>query len=660
MKKYLQYGLFLTLVMSSFRLAFFIYYGEMSLLSTHITHLAQAFFVGFRYDLMILSYIFVFPILLSIICSPFRSLALYNFSLKLKKTYFYFFTLVIVVLLGADFGFYSYFGDHLNPLFFGLVEDDTKAVIDSVIDNYPVFWFGLLIVLCLGLLWLPAKFTFNSLHRKQKSFFKGGALSYLSFSLLPLIIVVIGSRGGLNSYVLSPKYSDFSDDVFINVLSVNGIITLEKAIKERRTYNRADYNALEKYGYGKDYKKAFSDYLGLDVSYTKDSDLISLLERRTSTKELSKKYNVVVFVMESFGAFWMQYNDMNFNFMGSLNKHFKEDILFKKNVSSSNGTIGSILTIMTNLPFRSGAKNFSMSKYMNLPLSSSSNIPFQKHGYESTYLYGGKLSWRKLGSYAKIQGFNNIIGEGKIKKKYNLSKKDGTEWGLYDEYIFNYAFDQLSHEKPQFILALSTTNHPPFRIPTNFELPSLIPGEKLQGRIKREEDLFKRRFEAFNYANEKLAQFIQKVKDSKFKDNTIIAVTGDHNFWGSINYKTSESFVKYTVPLYFYLPNEIKPSSYDAYKVSGHEDIMTTIYNLTLSNTPYLTFGDDLFADTNSNGLNESVQADNLGSFYRDKFYSWKSKSYPGLEKDKEDLKVRYRSIMSVSDYYLRKSLEAK
>lgn len=367
--------------------------------------------------------------------------------------------------------------------------------------------------------------------------------------------------------------------------------------------------------------------------------------------------------MESFGANWLQYHSQDFNILGGLESHFKEDILFKNIISGDNGTIGSLMAIGTNIPNRPGARFLSESKYLQTSLESSANVPYSNSGYETNFMYGGKLGWRDIGKYFKYQKFDNLIGENFISNDLNLSGSNGTEWGLFDEHLFSMIEKKLNETtRPQFILALSTSNHPPFEVPSDYKPKRLEIPELLDSKILRERNLFLERFKSFQYANAKLADLISRIKKSKLGENTIIAVTGDHNFWGFINYDSNESFYKHTVPLYFYIPNSYLNKEIDTNKIASHEDIMTTLYNLSLSETNYTSFGENLFNSGRSFAIGANLYAGDEGVIYRGKNYLWDTIPFvksTKTERRLKELELHYKSRLSVADFFLRMSLSS-
>jgi len=664
MTKLVKLYLVIISLLTVFRSIFVLYFSDLNFISTSLLEVLYAFFMGWRYDTIVASYILA-PFLISIILTSLIKIkSITNLFYFLFGIYFFLFFNVITLLEICDLGFYSYFQDHLNILFFGFFEDDTVAVMKSIWKNYPLEYALAGYALYTAFTFWLVKKIFKFISRDSKSIMHKGVIKFFLISLTLLVTLFGGARGGYGILVLSPKYADFSKSLFINQTALNGIITFEKAYKLRRSRSSMDFNMAKAMGYGDNIHQAFSDYLGFDTSPTKREELINLLERKTPQNPAVEdlKPNVIVILMESFGAHWNRYNSDTFNFLGDLDKHFKEDYYFNNFISSDNGTIGSLMVIGTNIPHRAGARFISESRYMQLPLKSAAHIPFEESGYETNFLYGGKLGWRDIGKYFTHQGIKSVEGESHIKESLDLKGRQGTEWGLYDEHFFDHIYKKLeSTNRPQFLLGLSTSNHPPFEFPNSFSAPELILPEELKKRISREEDLFMERFKAFQYSNFKLAEFINKIKNSKLKDNTIVIVTGDHNFWGFMNYEKEESFIKYTVPLYIYTPESLKPSSVDLDKFGSHEDIMTTAYNLALSDKKYLSFGEDLFSSTPSISMNGAIIASSNGARIGGKFYKWLDKGLLESEVDvNEDIELikQNNSSLSIADFFLQSELK--
>ena len=82
--------------------------------------------------------------------------------------------------------------------------------------------------------------------------------------------------------------------------------------------------------------------------------------------------------------------------------------------------------------------------------------------------------------------------------------------------------------------------------------------------------------------------------------------------------------------------------------------------NLSLSNTNYLSFGEDLFSNSISNSLNGSIVADKTGAIFSGKHFHWETDNLLKIQPEENKLKnldTQYRSTLSIADYFLRESL---
>ncbi len=116
--------------------AFFVsYFSPPGLVEANTPEIVQAFYMGWRYDTIVASYLLAPFALFSIITSLIKWRFLTNVFFKLSFTFYLLMALVVLFLVGADLGFYSYFQDHINILFFGLIEDDTQALDGNCLEE---------------------------------------------------------------------------------------------------------------------------------------------------------------------------------------------------------------------------------------------------------------------------------------------------------------------------------------------------------------------------------------------------------------------------------------------------------------------------------------------------------------------------------------------
>ena len=575
-------------LMSVFRAVFFFYYGRGIDFGGLGFDIFKAFYMGLRFDAAVLGYINIVVNL---------ALAFFLFGLFPMRKLFTFarryYTFIIgssFVFLCVDFGFYSYFQDHLNILAYGFIDDDTKALVSTIAENYNLFLIGLGFIAIYFLIYFLSRLILKP-PKIITELPKNLALKIFIFIILALSHFML-IRGTFHMFPLSLFHAEISSNTFLNKTAINAFYTLQDAMIIRAEES-AEVNFIEKSGYSDDIRRAFADFLGKNIADipidNPEDSLIVRLPYDANIEEV--KPNIILIVMESFGSDLIKYNSANFNVLGSLKKHFDEDIVFLNFLPGHHVTIGSLEATITNTARKPDSAYLSQSKYIYNEYDFSGPKPYKSKGYEALFIYGGNLGWRGLEPFMLSLGFDKVFGEGSI---------DGSlprnQWGIFDGYLFDFVFEILeSGENKKFIQVLTMTNHPPFSLPNGYEKLPLNPPQSLSYRIQ-DKSLAQKRFETYQYANEMLGRFITRVKNSKYADNTIIAVTGDHNFWGLFQYSDREQLDRLSVPFYLYVPKKLKPRFVNKKVFGSHLDIMPTLYHLSLSNIRYRAMGKNLLS----------------------------------------------------------------
>lgn len=654
------------ILMTLARLSFALYFGDSATLLGETSALKKAFWLGFRFDLMPLAYINVLPFLilnLAFFLKGKRAIRAVRFLLIALLSLGYF---SICWLYIFDYGFYSYFQEHLNILFFGFFEDDTIAVIISIYKNYNVIiWLTILGFLHYGLYRL-IKFLFSpyEFDLKPKALIWKMPLSLISgLVLLPLM-----ARGNFTRLPLSVEDAFISDVEFINEVALNGALTLNRAIKIRKTHGKGKFNYLKNYGF-QSWQHALEAYKEKKPA----KELLPSLKYKIPENDFLAKNppHVVLVVMESFGSYWNDQDSKSFDILGDLRDHFKKGILFKNFLPAENGTIGSIVSVTTAQVIRPGARFLSESEYMKTELSSSGHLPFKGSGYDTHFVYGGKLGWRDLGKYLSIQKYDHLWGADEIREAMpelnNLSERDlGNEWGIFDEYLYSFIDERLrTSTKPQLFVVLTTSNHPPFEYPSSYRPNKLNLNSGLLAKFTVNENLAEKRFLGMQYGNQKMAEFLGRISKSPLSENTIVALTGDHSFWIAKGVGQDEEFRRYSVPFFLSVPEKYRPQNVRTDKFASHEDIFPTLIGLALSGGSYVKLGENLFTEDSFAVNSSGLIANEHGAFHHGKFWKWKNKSKQILEQSEstpelEKLKQRGRAQISLTDLFLKAEKSSK
>lgn len=594
-KKIFYIHLIFLLFMTLFRVAFFTYYLELDSFDNYYFDILNAFFLGFRIDLTVVGYIQILPTLTLIVLYYIKKDILSRLFISFLKYYLFITYFIVAILLFADFGFYSYFKEHINLLFFGLFEDDTKALLETFWQNYNVV--GLLgsFLAYLIFVFFVIKKILALKQKDIKSFFGLKFTPLIFFILIVFNFLII--RGTFGMYPLGKMIPNVSENSYINKISQNGVRAFVSAYGVRKDFLSKKLDYIKLLGFENRIEDAFKIH-----KHTENIDTENLLNNITYTSKKidNKDYNVVVIMVESFGLPILKYQSPEFDIMGSLKKHFDEDILFTNIISDGDGTINSLESMLLNIPFRPNSFVLAQSSYAQTAFDYTAAFLYNNAGYNTSYIYGGDLTWRDFGTFVKYQGYKNTEGKQDIFKSLNVEENEGDffhPWGIYDEYLYSHVLKKLedSNEK-EFIVALSTNNHPPYNIPSDYTSKSLIFSDDLKNHIIGDLSLAEQRFRSYAYALDKVGEFLDKFKESKFKENTIVVVTADNNtVEGIMKYKNNAIFTSKNIPLYFYLPNKLKEKLDIDTKVAGsHKDIFPTLYNLTLDNQKYFAVGTNL------------------------------------------------------------------
>ncbi|MDR0823165.1 MAG: sulfatase-like hydrolase/transferase [Endomicrobium sp.] len=642
-------------IMSLYRLIFFLYYKKGVDLTGFGADIFKAFCMGFRFDLSVIAGInapaaLVFIMLFLIGKSN-------SFSKFFEILRFYYTALVgfLVILFFIDFNFYAYFADHLNILIYGFIEDDTIALIETFYKNYNLFLIALGIIAAFVIIFFISK---KILKIKNDNLPLPKLWIRIVISIVLPFLIFIAIRGTF-SWLSIGQYSDISSNTFINKTAINCIFTLQRAI-EHKSNERQDIDYIEQTGYKDNIRQAFADFLGRDIAeIPQDEPEKALIARTAQNSQVADlKPNVILILMESFGSDVLKYNSAEFNVLGELKKHFDEDFVFYNFTSEGIVTIQAIEATFLNIVLRPESSLYiSQSKYMYNQYPFAAVTPFNQNDYETIFIYGDNTSWRNTGEFAINSGFDKALSAIDVKEHSPRGP-----WGIYDEYLFDLVFETLSKDnKSKFLHIMTTTNHPPYTLPSDYKILPLTLPEALKTKISDMTNA-QQRFATVQYTNEMLGRFISKIKNSKYADNTIIAVTGDHSY---NTYQIDALFNRAKVPLYLYIPKSMRTKEINTAVFGSHVDIMPTLYNLALSNTKYMSEGIDLLSEQAADNSafyknylfsSDYIIEDDIFNNTKD-FYIWgKNRSFTVSEETSSHRRLlkKFLSQIAIADYLIK------
>jgi len=623
-------GLFLL-----FRLSILFVFGDFSELINYKIDVLNAFYVGAKFDTSVIAYgllpILLYALIFSIFYIKNNKRRYYYFSV-ISKWYFVFISMVFLIILITDYFFYSYFQTHISPVIYGLKNDKTSAILLSMWTDYPVIKILLVIILFF--------FIFKSLFAKVLDVISKKQISFKKLNPIVFILILgvyfIALRGSLGMFPLRLDHTSISTNTFVNELVLNGPFALKiaKGLQEESSAVHIDNKRTLKHYSFKSKKEALEVYLGKSIN---DNNVKRVLTIKTKQNDFLQKNppNVVFVLMESFSNHYFDLHSKELNLFGELEQELANCYVFRNFLSAENLTVETLEGILLGTP----NSPISQSPYYNIQFNSSVATPFKEAGYQTSYLTGGQLGWRNTGRLIKKQNFDIIQGSSFLEKKYK--NPEYFTWGIHDEYLYKHLFDVLNKsKKPQFIFALTISNHTPYDLPKHFKKPKLTLSDSILDKLSTKKEIALKNLTSYHYSATELGKFIKRIRNSPLGDNTIIVATGDHNVRGIFKYNSDELFYKKSVPLIMYVPEKYKPSFVNLKRFGSHKDIFPTIFNLSLSNKSFIKTGNDLFSTIKTNYFAENehtTTGNKYGVVIRNSnkkayYYKWKdSLNYKGL-----------------------------
>lgn len=541
--------------------------------------------VALRFDIKASGYCFIPSAVIALLCFRRGFITLYNVTFPIINILA--FTWMLIMTVVNHFYYLTY--DRIIDVFiFAPFKEDPAAVFETIVRDYPLVT-GLILITAAVVLYT---FVF---HKLQKFFEKrirlpSGKICLSVTAFLMLALFVISLRGSFTTFPIRQINAQVSDKPQVNSAVPNGPTAFYWAYKWNKTQSKIPVATAS------DVVKAYEN-LGI---VTDETHLYEPLVVTTAHNDYlaEHKPDIVFAVMESMSAHMLREDEpKERDLYGALRKYVENDFYFKNFISEGNGTSDSLTRFITGVP----DMNLSTSLYADKNYILNSLKPFKDAGYYCIFITGGQGSWRGLDSFLRMQGFDEVLERMSVRELFP-NATEGT-WGIDDEYVFGTALEVLKrkHDKPLLIFTLSITNHPPYRVPGDYEPKRIALDEKGARRFNYEGS--EETFATLYYANDQLGKMIDRIEaDETLKDKTFVAITGDHNRRG-IGYGNypQEELLGYAVPFILHIPEVYRhndPSlSYNRERFGSHKDIMRTISEHALSDARLHSIGCDLLSD---------------------------------------------------------------
>jgi len=578
----------------------------------------HAFWIGTRFDLKTLATLLGIPVLLlglGIRAIP-LSLIL-RFWQKLWLIWCVLVLLLVNLLMVINYYYFQFYQSPINDLIFGLAQDDTQAILLTVWHDFPVLRaLALVLILTTGQYilagWLAG--WLQSFFRKDTSKLTG--LTVFSIALCSLLVTAGLVRGGFGKFPLRSMHIAVSSDVFTNHLVPNGLWALNEARRSRQRYDlgNSEDSGLQKYGFS-NIEQAINaaDFIeqtdfNSNITLETENSHTDVLDWRwqkvpawpNTQLPVPSRPHVVLAVMESWGRQLLDFDNPDTNdLLGRLRPWLNEGRLdfFARALFFQPGTHPSLEALLLDTPLTP----LTQTRYGRVAYDTARARFYQQAGYRTVYLTAAPEAWRSLNIALLQQGFDQVLGENAIRKRFPQADKH--TWGTDDEWMFRYAQELLleaeAQHQPMLLVMMSVTNHAPYRVPSAY-VSAPLDVQHLGAALASDAETALSIMQTYQYANDALGGFLDELNNSGLLERTLFAATGDHNHRSIIGYPgNSQLYYKYGVPIVMHIPERYRLyGNADTHAWSSQQDIFPTLWAHSLWGHRVPRNGRNLYADS--------------------------------------------------------------
>ena len=492
-----------------------------------------------------------------------------------------------VMLSLVNLHYFGFYKTPIDSLVFGVVEDDTSAVLQTIWHDFPVIWTLLLaLALTAGSVWLH-RVLLRRLRPDTVLQSRHIAIQ-LALAIVVFFALVFAGKGTLREMALQRQHLTVTTSPFLNDMVPNGPIALKYAWDSRGQSQNLQNPLVGLKAMGFNSPLAAAEALGL--RHGSEAEVKAALTAHEPLPPGTPKKNLIFFLMESWSAEPLLYQSPQFDVLGRLAPTLMDPTKachFSNFDSAQPGTHPTLEAILFSTPITP----LTMGDVGRKPIPWSIPKVIKDAGYQTLFVTSARSGWRDLNRVLAVQGFDEVVDANNLKESY----PDATLgiWGVWDSYVFKYLDKRLAaqpKDKPLFVFVLTSTNHPPYDLPADYHR---VPRDMSLWKGETSSDTLLLNLDTYHYAADLLGGFVQSVQSGPLKTNTIVAATGDHNV---------RSFGMYAEPARRYLQRQVPFVIWGEGLQCGpqqalpasHRDMFNTLLPLIGVNGPYVNAGRNL------------------------------------------------------------------
>ena len=400
------------------------------------------------------------------------------------RVYFLIISFAFALAFVADTSLYPFWGFKLDASCLQYLDTPTEAMA-SVTTGY-IIWRLIVLLIATIIILIGYLDAVRKLRTAcEKSVDRKSAIYGTIVGILMIPLIVIGIRGGLDESTTNIGQVYFSQNQFLNHSAVNPVFSFLASF-EKSASNNIVYNYMG----DQECEQIISSLYN-----TESIDSDTLLNTQTP--------NIILILLEGCGGEFTEIGGRQ-DVTPHLNRLAQEGIYFTNCYGNTWRTDRGTVCAWSGYP------SFPSMSVMKIP-SKSRTMPNiaktlkEQRGYNTYYLYGGDINFTNMRSYLIAGGFEQL----KWKEDYTSEEQKTAQWGVRDEITFNSLYDLSQNLQSPYVIGFSTlSSHAPWDVP-----------------IKQFDDEI---LNAMYYLDQCLGNFIQRFRQTKAWDNTLVILLPDH------------------------------------------------------------------------------------------------------------------------------------
>jgi len=411
-----------------------------------------------------------------------------------------------------------------------------------------------------------------------ENFISGKKLYITAFIVTLLLFLGIRNNLGGKSFGSSDAYA--VNKVSSGNLALNGFFTIYRTAKQSQKHNLMKLDKA----------------LGITKAAMHSKNAPFIYEEYPMVREYAAKdkpkYNVVIVLLESFGAEHLD-GFTHYKELG-VTPYFKklsnEGLKFTNFYSNGYRSIFGITSIFTGLTIPYGFQY--LGKGLELSKLSYLGQVAKENGYSTVAMQAGNKRSYRVDAVSALAGFSEYYGAEDMPNVETVDEGRSPLTGTYDFNMFDFYHKKLNAMKEPFMgFAFTDTTH------SDFYLPS-----KKFERYPHDLKNYNGSLNAYIYTDNAIERFMEGVKNEPWFERTIFIFTSDHGSGDALNpiareYRPNDkpmaSIEHFRIPLIIYAPKIFKPEVIQT--LGCHNDIFPTIVDMLGLKAEIATMGSSLF-----------------------------------------------------------------